>query len=271
MTWRKFLVLPRVALAGLRPAPPPDRAWEDYWHDVRRTGPEGEVLWDGAGSQELEWWQATTREHLDRSLPLIDVGCGNGRLSRLLTGDFPKVVGVDVSSAAVELAAREAGDDPRLSFRRLDITDGEAAVALAAEVGAANVVVRGVFHVMDRGQRRRAAANIGTILDGRGTVVLGETAFPGDSLAYLEFLGASNGRLPQPVARLIDRRLPRPAYIGADELAESFPPAQWGTVASGPLSIEPVRLPGGPARRTIPGFYAVLRQRPAGVTGRDPA
>ena len=38
---------------------------------------------------------------------VLDIGCGNGRQTRFLARHFQKVVGVDISAAAVELARRE--------------------------------------------------------------------------------------------------------------------------------------------------------------------
>src|SRR3954471_7512395 len=104
MTWRKFLLIPRLATAGLRSHGGADEAWETYWRDVSTTGAEGDVLWDGAGDAELAWWWGAAGAGgggaggrcLDPGLPVVDVGCGNGRLTRLLAGDFPAVLGVDL-------------------------------------------------------------------------------------------------------------------------------------------------------------------------------
>jgi SAM-dependent methyltransferase len=261
VSWRKFLLVPRLARTGLvgGRAPSAHAAWEGYWRDVTTTGAEGEVLWDGAGEAELTWWRGTARAHLDRTLPVVDVGAGNGRLSRLLAEDFPAVLGVDLSEAAVERARQESLDVPRVSFEALDVTAEGAGERLLAQVGPANVVVRGVFHVLDADGRQRAAAELARVVAGRGTLVLLETNWQGDLLGYLEHLGGRDGRLPGPLARLIDYRLPRPAAFGAREVAETFPAATWTTVESGSVDIAPVRGLGTATGRTIPGFYAALR------------
>ena len=262
MSWRKYLLVPRLAAAGLRHRPRPDEAWQSYWSAVGSTGPDGEVLWDGAGDQEYGWWRDTMRRHLDPALPVLDVGCGNGRLSRLAAADFPRVLGVDVSPAAVDLARRESTGLDRLSFRTADITADGAGAALADELGPANIVVRGVLHVLGEAERSRAVAALGTVLGDRGTLVLLETNWPGDALGYLEHLGGRGGRLPPAVDRLVRFGVPRPSSIGPQELPGLFPAPGWTVVASGPVDISAVHSPGADGGRVIPGFHAVLRRSP---------
>jgi SAM-dependent methyltransferase len=259
VSWRKYLLVPRLAAARAGRRRTPAQAWESYWGAVDRTGADGDVLWDGAGEQELAWWSASARAHLDPALPLLDVGCGNGRLSRLLAPGFPRVLGVDLSPAAVELARRESADDGRVAFAVADVTADGAGDALAADLGPANVVVRGVLHVLDRDHRERMARELATVLAGRGRLLLLETNWPGDLLEYLEHLGGDRGRLPAVLARLIDHGLPRPDSFGPEELAETFPSPGWTTLASGPVDIHPVHGHGHAAGRTIPGFSAVLQ------------
>lgn len=260
MSWRKYLLVPRLAVAGLRHRAGPDEAWESYWNGVDSTGPDGEVLWDGAGDQELRWWRDTTRRHFDPTLPVLDVGCGNGRLSRLAAADFPRVLGVDVSAAAVDLARRESPGLDRVTFRQADITAAGVGADLAEELGPANVVIRGVLHVLGEDERRRAVATLATVLGDRGTLVLLETNWPGDVLGYLEHLGGRGGRLPPAVDRLVRFGLPRPSSIGAAQLAALFPAPGWTVVDSGPVDIAAVRASGADGGRVIPGFHAVFRR-----------
>jgi SAM-dependent methyltransferase len=259
VSWRKYLLVPRLAATGAGRRLSPAQAWESYWGAVGRTGPDGDVLWDGAGERELAWWSTTARAHLDPALPLLDVGCGNGRLSRLLAPAFPRVLGVDLSPAAIELARRESAGHGRVAFEVADVTADGAGEALAAELGPANVVVRGVLHVLDREHRQRAARALAAVLGARGRLLLLETNWPGDLLGYLEHLGAEHGRLPGVLARLIEHRLPRPESFGPVELADTFPAPGWTTLTSGPVDIDPVPGDEPAAGRSIPGFSAVLR------------
>jgi SAM-dependent methyltransferase len=269
MSWRKYLLVPGLVVKGFGPTPRPRAAWENFWRAVRRTGPEGDVLWDGAGEAELAWWRTTAAAHLDPSLPLLDVGCGNGRLSRLFAGEFPSVLGIDLAAAAVEVAQRESEGTPGLRFRQLDVTAPDAAELLLTELGPANVVVRGVFHVLSPADRHRAAAALTRVLAGRGSLLLLETNWRGDLLGYLEHLGARAGRLPAALGRLVENHVPRPAAFGPRELAATFPTERWLTVAEGPVEIIPVHSLGSDAPDTIPGYHAVLRTTTAGGGSRS--
>jgi len=260
VSWRKYLLVPRLAAAGLRHRPDPDTAWQSYWSAVDSTGPGGEVLWDGAGQRELGWWRETTRRHFDRTLPVLDVGCGNGRLSRLLAEDFPRVLGIDVSAAAVDLARRESDGLDRVAFRQADITADGTGAALAAALGPANVLIRGVLHILSDDKRRRAVAAVAEVLGDRGTLALLETNWSGDALSYLEHLGGRGGRLPPAVDRLVSSGLPRPSSIGPRQVSALFPAPAWTLLASGPVDITAARTGGTDGDSTIPGYHAVLRR-----------
>lgn len=222
MSWRKYLMVPRLAALGLGRGPEPGQGWDWCWQAVQRTGPGGDVLWDGAGEQELAWWDDVAHRHLNPLLPVLDVGCGNGRISRRLAPGFPHMLGVDLSQAAVDLARRESLGASGVRFRRADITQPDAATSLVAELGAANVVVRGVLHVLDDDQRRQAAASMADVLGDRGTLVLAETNWTADLLGYPEHLGGRHGRVPRPLQLLIRSRLPRPTPFGPDQLTQTF-------------------------------------------------
>jgi len=63
--------------------------------------------------------------HLDMGLPLIDIGCGNGRFARRLAPYVPSVLGVDQAANAIARAVNESGDVPNVTFRVLDAAAGQ--------------------------------------------------------------------------------------------------------------------------------------------------
>ena len=135
MSGRKYLLIPVLTRYAITAPRDQRRAWDRYWSSVRRTGADGEVLWDAEQPAERDGVLARFRAHADRSLAAVDLGCGNGRQARALTEVAPRVVGVDRAAAAVERARAEVGEDPTLEFRVADITDPAFGPALHAELG----------------------------------------------------------------------------------------------------------------------------------------
>ena len=93
MALRKFLLIPQLMWYGARAPRDQGEAWDRFWAGIERTGAGGEVLWDAASQEELDGVLARVLAHMDKSLPLVDVGCGNGRFSRLLAAHFPRCWG----------------------------------------------------------------------------------------------------------------------------------------------------------------------------------
>jgi SAM-dependent methyltransferase len=260
MSGRKYLLIPLLTRYAMTAPRDQRRAWDRYWSSVRRTGADGEVLWDAEQPAELEDVLARFRAHADRSLPAVDLGCGNGRQARALTEVAPRVIGVDRAPAAVERARADVGEDPTLEFRVADITDPSFGPALHEELGDVNVHVRGVLHVVDADRRPAVVANLAALVGTRGTAFVCETDVAGDPLDYLLWQGATPTRLPPVMRRLIAAGVRAPSHFGAEQVAEHFPPP-WRVVDAGPAVMfgVPVR-PGGP-RQEIPSYQAVLRGR----------
>ncbi len=169
------------------------------------------------------------RKHLDPSLLMIDVGCGNGRFTRRLAAEFSPIMGLDLSPNAVALARRESAGASDIDFRVLDLTVPGSTAGLAEEFETVNIFVRGVFHILNPADRAVMARNLLPLVGARGRVFLAETNFRGSSLGYLESLGATPRSIPEPLERAI-RDLPRPGHFGAEERSVTFPPGRVGAV-----------------------------------------
>lgn len=80
-------------------------AWEGFW----REAPEepGAVFWDAepalTAGRHLALFEA---DLTDPGLAMVDLGCGNGTQTRFLAERFPRVVGADLSAAALDHARR---------------------------------------------------------------------------------------------------------------------------------------------------------------------
>jgi len=147
-------------------------SWDGFW----REAPDGEaaVFWDAAPEVTAAAHLPLFAAHLlDAALPLVDLGCGNGTQTRFLAGTFPRVVGVDLSDAALE-RARRADPGGLAEYRFLDAVEEGAAQALHAELGDANVYVRGVLHQCGPEDRQPLVDAVAALLGDRGRAFLVE-------------------------------------------------------------------------------------------------
>ncbi len=233
--------------------------WDSYWRSVHETGRGGEVLWDNvperASAEDLKRFAP----YLDRRLPLLDLGCGNGRQARFLSRHFPRVVGVDVAPAAIELARREtAAEGLAIDYRVLDATRPAEAAALHAELGDLNIYMRGVLHVIAPADRPRFAESLEILLGERGVLYDIELT----SAAFAFFRGVVPGDSPSGLPRLVHkvvRHGPRPHGFDLEERPLYFPDERWQVVDQGSgVTIKTVPLSNG-AEGLVPACYMVLR------------
>ncbi|WNZ07590.1 class I SAM-dependent methyltransferase [Streptomyces sp. 11x1] len=149
-------------------------AWEGFWREA--SDEPGAVFWDAGPERTAAVHLALFEPYLTAAdLPLVDLGCGNGTQTRFLADRFPRVIGVDLSGAALD-RARAADPDGRAAYRVLDAADKTDAEALHADLGDANVYVRGVLHQCEPDDRQRLVDTVATLLGERGRVCLVELA-----------------------------------------------------------------------------------------------
>ncbi|WP_423185129.1 class I SAM-dependent methyltransferase [Arthrobacter sp. NyZ413] len=267
--WDRMLLVPAVVRLASRAPRNRDTAWEGYWQGIRTTGRSGEVLWDADSMAERAQYSDTLAAHFDPDLPVVDVGCGNGSNTRWLAGLFPRALGIDVSTGAIERASKEAEGIHNAGFMVLDASRAGAGELLLERLGPANVFVRGVFHVLKPDKQAAMAANLRTIIGNRGRVLLAETNFRGNSLAYLTELGATPQRMPAQLQRAL-ANLPRPGHFGARERHNAFPASDWKVIADGPVNIEVVPMNPGGLPQWVPGYYALLSGAEGSGTEQEP-
>ncbi len=269
MTWRRYLLIPQVVWHALRAPRDQVVAWDRFWSGVGRTGPDGDVFWDAGRPAELEAVLGRLRAHADLGLPLVDLGCGNGRQARALAGVAPRVIGIDRSAAAIGRARRESAQavpdggtgTGEVEFRVVDAAEPGAGERLHAEFGDVNVHVRGVLHIVTTQQRRDLVANLAALLGRRGTGYLCETDIPGDGLDNLLRSGATPTSMPDPLRRLIAAGVRPPSHFGQEQVAEYFPDGSWQVLQQGAATLFGVPLRRGEEVSEIPGYFAVVRPR----------
>jgi SAM-dependent methyltransferase len=263
---KKYLMIPK--LVRLSAGAPRDHhaAWDLFWSNVKATGDAGDVLWDAGTDHEMLGYVDMLRLHLDTSLPVVDIGCGNGSFTRRLAGHFPHAMGVDVSAHAVRRARAESAGVPNVSYAVRDMTAPGSGSGLGGELhllgadGGANVFIRGVLHVLRERDRFALAENVRAIAGAGGRVFLAETDFQGNAVDYVSHLGATLRSIPAPLEGAI-RGLPMPGHFGPKERSLAFPADRWELIEDGPTMIETVPLSSPTRADLIPGYFAVLKAR----------
>ncbi|THJ24925.1 MAG: class I SAM-dependent methyltransferase [Nitrospira sp. CG24E] len=229
-------------------------SWEGFWSTV--SGASGEIFWDAdpahAAQQDLKLFH----DHADSRLPLIDLGCGNGTQTRFLANHFARVIGTEISPAALDIA-RTKNAAANISYRILDVLCPDDAQSLHEEVGDANLYMRGVLHQLSPVDQATAIESIARLLGATGTLYLIELSSAAES--YLTKLIKQNGQ-PLGLARVFQHGI-TPGRLDENDLAALFPPDRFSLLHTGNSYIHTVHtLPTG-AVAQVPAFYAVLRKR----------
>jgi SAM-dependent methyltransferase len=239
-----------------------DRHWEKYWSSVDRTGMDGQVVWDSrpeaAAAEDIEHFLT----HMDRSLPIVDIGCGNGRQSRFLSKYFPKVIGVDVSPSAIELARRETVEETNVEFRVLDATKPEQAEAFHREFGDVNIYMRTVLHVIQKADRPSFVKSLRTLLGEKGTLYQIELA--STALNYFRSL-PDKGKmgLPSLIEKVVENG-PIPVGFDAKERQVYYPESGWDILEEKDhVTVKTIPIGGEPAQ--VPANYSVMRPKAAAM------
>jgi SAM-dependent methyltransferase len=260
MALKKLLLIPQLIWYGARAPRDQGKAWDRFWGSVTRTGSTGDVLWDTEDGRELAAALERMGSHADRKLPIVDVGCGNGRFTRAFHETFARAVGVDVSSHAIERARQESAGIDGIAFHELDIGEPGAAEALAKEIGPAHVYLRGVLHVLPPKKRPAAVENLRRLVSDQGVIYLSETNIEGDPLDHLVMQGATATSMPEPLRKCIAAGIRPPSHFGENEVRASFPAGAWDLLGNGAITMYTVPLT-KTELETLPSYYALLKPR----------
>ncbi|MFD4501618.1 class I SAM-dependent methyltransferase [Streptomyces sp. NPDC058457] len=147
-------------------------AWESFWREA--SDEPGAVFWDAEPAVTAAVHVALFEPHLtDPGLPLVDLGCGNGTQTRFLADRFRHVLGADIAESALD-HARHADPAGQAGYRVLDAAEKSEAEALHAELGDANVYMRGVLHQCEPDDRQPVIDAVATLVGSRGRAFLVE-------------------------------------------------------------------------------------------------
>jgi SAM-dependent methyltransferase len=229
-------------------------SWEGYWSTA--TGAPGEIFWDADPPHAAQKDLVLFQDYVDPQLPLIDLGCGNGTQTRFLADHFARVIGTEISPAAVAIAHTKNAA-PNISYRILDVLSPNDAQALHEEIGDANVYMRTVLHQLSPADHATAIQSIERLLGIRGTLYLIELSSAAEP--YFTQLIKQYGP-PPGLARVFQHEI-TPGMLNENDLEALFPQDRFTILCTGQSQIHTVHtFPTGEVAM-VPAFYAILRQR----------
>ncbi|MFF1417760.1 class I SAM-dependent methyltransferase [Streptomyces sp. NPDC058280] len=228
------------------------KAWEGFWRET--SDAPGEAIWDSDPALASVPHSELLLPYADVSLPVVDLGCGNGTQTRYLATRFARAVGVDLSHAAIELA-RRADTAKVAEFEQLDLVDHDAVRALRERLGDTNVYMRAVIHQSEPQDRPAVAEAVAELLGGRGRAFVVELT-PA-SKAVLQKAAEGPGGPPEKLRRVFDHGL-KPAGAAEEEVPELLRAAGLTVLATGDTALaQTERLPDG-TRIDLPARWFVL-------------
>ncbi|MFF4269387.1 class I SAM-dependent methyltransferase [Streptomyces sp. NPDC001536] len=228
-------------------------AWESFWSEA--PDGQGAVFWDAEPALTAGLHLALFEPHVTApALPMVDLGCGNGTQTRFLADRFRHVLGVDLSEAAVG-RARAADPAGQATYRVLDAVEKGEAESLHAELGDANVYMRGVLHQCEPADRQPLVDGLAALLgeSGRGFLVeLSEAAKP-----ILMGL-AQHPSGPPPKLAPIFRHGIAPGEVSDDAVPEYVRAAGLTVLASGELPLTTTEYDPDGTRIELPSKWLVV-------------
>ena len=227
-------------------------AWEGFWSAT--SDAPGEAIWDAAPALSAVPHSELLLPYADASLPVVDLGCGNGTPTRYLATRFARAIGVDLSHAAIA-HARRADPEGVAEFAQLDLVDGDAVHALHERTGDVNVYMRAVIHQSEPEARPAVAEAVATLLGKRGRAFVAELT-PA-SKAVLQQASEAPGGPPEKLRRVFEHGL-KPASATEEEVPELLRAAGLTTLDSGDTALPQTEyLPDG-TRIDLPARWFVL-------------
>jgi SAM-dependent methyltransferase len=227
-------------------------AWEGFWREAPEE--EGAVFWDADPALTAARHLALFEPHLtDAGLAMVDLGCGNGTQTRFLADRFPHVVGADLSAAAVD-RARQADRAGQVTYRVLDAVEKGETQTLHAELGDANVYMRGVLHQADPEDRQPMVDALATLVGERGRAFLVELS----EAAKPVLLGLAGGPAgPPPKLAPIFRHGIAPGEVADAAVPEYLRAAGLTVLADGELPLVTTEFGPQGARIELPSKWLV--------------
>lgn len=187
--------------------------WNQYWN-VLLTEKEG-AFWDKNINLENKEFLDLKSEYVS-SLPLVDLGCGTGHRTRLLSSFHPNVIGMDISESVI---AHAKTTYPALRFQQVDVLDDNERDELLQDLGNVNIYCRGVLHQLALADRPKFISAIARLAGGKGIIYLQEMAVDFKEFVTEKYSTFSNA--PMSIKKVLFSKF-SPQPLDVEQTSQSF-------------------------------------------------
>lgn len=225
--------------------------WESYWKTVAQKGEESHVFWDASPETAALEDLRRFKPFMNAELPLVDLGCGTGKQSLFLAKHFPRVIGVDISASAIQIAREESAGKGNVEFKVLDAVKSEDAAAFHKAYGDVNIYMRGVLHMINVRDRGAFVSSLRTMLGKDG--VLYQIELPTKAFYYLR-------KLPEELWSSIPKVVRRVGF-DIEDRRKLFPDDLWELLDEGDDAVIRTASFPGSANGGLPANYLILKPK----------
>jgi SAM-dependent methyltransferase len=202
-----------------------------YWDQLyRQLNSNNEpALWDVVPSLAIIKDYEKFKSTFDDVLPVIDLGCGSGVQTEYLSTKYDKIIGIDASKRAIQLANKNSKND-NADYEVMDLLDKEAVDRFSKKMGDCNIYVRGVIHQIPLISRIQCINNIKHLMGNSGALYMIETA--SNIQDYITDLVIKFPHLPSSLANVMKSNFP-PLGVSLDDFYQWFGNVHYSTFRSG--------------------------------------
>lgn len=230
--------------------------WDRFWTDLRES--PGTSPWDVDPNYVAHAHLHLFGSVLDPSLPVIDVGCGDGAQTAAIAQHFDRVLGVDVAPHALE-RARKHHSGPGIQYEQLDLLHPEQAAALHDRIGDAGLYVRTVLHAFTPDELKLAVTSLAHLAGETGGAFLYELG--PTSGAFLRGQLTRSGA-PSEKFGFVFERVPLPETREEDTLQRELAAVGFEILSTAPIDYQGTVSVDG-REVNVPAFFVVARAKGA--------
>lgn len=226
--------------------------WDRYWSSIHDSS---EVLWNVPHvlgvKLDFENFQPFFK---DSHLPLIDFGCGDGTQTQFFAQHFTKVIGLEISNTAIELARHKA-QNAGLSLNYYLLNNLETVQQIHEHFGDANIYMRGVLHQIQHQERSLVAEQLKILVGDTGTIYIVELSSQAHNLLQQKI---QNQEMPLGLAKVLESKI-KPGTVSLENLQSLFTPLNFSFLESGE-SFMAINANSNGEFIHLPAQYAIMRR-----------